>query len=104
MRARFDARRLMALDLLATVDGVQCTRPTGAFYIFLDVREHLGRTIRGRRIDDDVALADLLLEQGGVALVPGTAFLSPGYLRMSYATSEQQIREGLSRLAAMLAH
>ena len=76
--------------------------PEGAFYAFFDVRAHLGRTLLGRVVHDDVALAELLLEEAHCALVPGSAFFAPGYLRMSYAASEADLREGLTRIARVL--
>jgi aspartate aminotransferase len=103
MRVAFERRRDLVLDAIAGMPGVSCTPPDGAFYAFLDVRAQLGRTLGGVRIDDDVTLAEQLLERTHVALVPGSAFCAPGHLRMSYAASEADLREGLSRLAAFFA-
>jgi aspartate aminotransferase len=102
MRRAFERRRDLAVEGLNRIAGLSCRSPEGAFYAFFDVREHLGRTLGGRLIADDVALAEYLLEQAHCAFVPGSAFLAPGYLRMSYAASEAQIREGLARLARAL--
>jgi aspartate aminotransferase len=103
MRQAFERRRELAVNGLNAIPGLRCRQPEGAFYAFFDVTAHLGRTIAGRPISDDVALAEYLLEEAHCAFVPGSAFLAPGYLRMSYAASEAQIHEGLARLARALA-
>jgi len=102
MRAAFEQRRALVLEGLAAL-GLSCRPPEGAFYAFFDVRAHLGRTLFGRVVTEDSQLADLLLEEIRCAFIPGSAFLTPGYLRMSFALGESQIREGLSRLARALA-
>ena len=102
MRQAFERRREIAVHGINAIPGLRCREPEGAFYAFFDVRAHLGRSLGGRLIADDVALAEYLLEEAHCAFVPGSAFLAPGYLRMSYAVSEAQIREGLTRLARAL--
>jgi aspartate aminotransferase len=102
MRQAFAARRRLVVDGLNALPGVVCRPPEGAFYAFFDVRAQLGRTLRGRFIEDDAALAEFLLEEARCAFVPGSAFFAPGYLRMSYAASESQLREGLARLRSVL--
>jgi aspartate aminotransferase len=102
MRRAFERRRALVLDGVRAIPGVSCRAPEGAFYLFLDVREHLGRSLRGRALDDDIALAELLLDEARVALVPGTAFCAAGHLRLSYAASEGDLREGLARIARIL--
>jgi aspartate aminotransferase len=102
MREAFEQRRKLVLEGLSEI-GLPCRPPEGAFYVFIDVRAHLGRILSGRLVSDDTALAQFLLDEARCAFVPGSAFLTPGYLRMSYATSEAQIREGLVRLARALA-
>jgi aspartate aminotransferase len=103
MRLAFERRRDLVLGEVAKIPGLACIPPDGAFYAFLDVRAHLGRNLAGRHIDDDVALAEHLLQSTRVALVPGTAFCAPGHLRLSYAASEADLREGLARLARFFA-
>jgi aspartate aminotransferase len=103
MRKAFEKRRSLAVQGINAIAGLRCREPEGAFYAFFDVRSHLGRTLGGRVIVDDVALSEYLLEEAHCAFVPGSAFLSPGYLRMSYAASETQINEGIARLARALA-
>lgn len=102
MRTAFEQRRSVVLDGLAAL-GLPCRPPEGAFYAFIDVRAQLGRSLFGRVVNEDNELAELLLEQIHCAFVPGSAFLAPGFLRMSFAASEAQIREGLARLGRALA-
>jgi aspartate aminotransferase len=102
MRKAFEARRRLVVDGLNALPGVVCRPPEGAFYAFFDVRAHLGRRFGGKLVPDDAALAELLLEETRCAFVPGSAFFAPGYLRMSYAASEPELREGLARLGKIL--
>jgi aspartate aminotransferase len=102
MRRAFELRRELVVTGLNQIDGVSCRMPEGAFYAFFDVRAHLGRTLAGRLVSDDVALAELLLEEAHCSLVPGSAFFAPGYMRMSYAASEADLREGLARIGKLL--
>jgi len=103
MRAAFERRRDILVDGINAIDGLSTRLPEGAFYAFVDARELMGRSHEGGRIESDLDLAGYLLDAACCALVPGTAFGAPGYLRMSYATSEQAIIEGLSRIAAAVA-
>ncbi|MDB4973596.1 MAG: hypothetical protein JWN48_1937 [Myxococcaceae bacterium] len=102
MRAAFERRRDLVLDKIAAIPGLRCTAPDGAFYVFMDVREQLGRSLHGRLVSDDIALAELLLDQARVAVVPGSAFCAPGHLRLSYAASEADLLEGFTRIARVL--
>lgn len=102
MRQAFERRRALVLEGLRQIPGVSCRAPEGAFYAFMDVREQLGRARLGRPVRDDVALAELLLDEARVATVPGAAFFAPGYLRLSYAASDADLREGLRRIAQLL--
>jgi aspartate aminotransferase len=101
MRQAFGRRRDLVLEGLRALPGVRCRPPEGAFYVFMDVRDQLGRTVGGRSLHDDVALAEWLLDEARVALVPGSAFCAPGYLRLSYAASEHDLREGLARISKL---
>lgn len=103
MRATFAKRRSLIVDGLNAIDDVSCRTPEGAFYAFADFRGVLGKKAGDTLIEDDLQLAGYLLDEARCALVPGSAFGSPGYLRMSYACSEAQITEGLKRIAAALA-
>ncbi len=104
MRAAFDERRQEMVKLLRAIPDVQCREPKGAFYAFPDLSAYLGkRSAEGAILDDDVQLCDWLVEVGKVAVVPGSGFGAPGFVRLSYACSMQNIREGVSRLAKALA-
>jgi len=89
-RAMFETRRDLLYGLLSEVDGLRLVKPRGTFYAFFDVR--------GTALPDDMAFCKRILEEEYVALVPGTAFLAPGFIRMSYACSEDNIREGVARI------
>jgi aspartate aminotransferase len=104
MREAFDERRREMVALLRAIPGVECTEPKGAFYAFPDVSAFVGKTTRGgARIDDDVKLAEFLIEEAQVALVPGSGFGAPGFVRLSYACSMDDIRTGLARMKDALA-
>src|SRR5438445_3876623 len=95
MRREFEARRDLVCRRLADLPGVKCATPEGAFYAFLDVSAHFGRTLGGRRLTDSASFCQAALERGHVNLVPGSAFGAEGYARMSFATSREQIEGGL---------
>ena len=102
MREAFDRRRLTIVKLLNEIPGVVAPEPQGAFYAYPSVKGVLGKQIRGRRPTSSLELADLLLEESEVAVVPGEAFGTPGYLRMSYALGDDDLVEGVTRMAALL--
>lgn len=95
----FAERRDVIVGALNAIEGVECARPGGAFYAFPSIAPCLGRSFQGRRIETDVMLAETLLENFGLAVVPGTPFGASGFLRLSYATSTNEIRRGVERLA-----
>ncbi len=101
MRAAFDRRRLTIHRMLNDIDGVTCLEPEGAFYAFPSVTGLYGRDIRGHRVDSSAALAELAIEEAKVAVVPGEAFGAPGYFRMSYALGDDDLVEGVGRLAKL---
>ena len=101
MRQAFDRRRLTIHSMLNEIDGVTCLLPEGAFYAFPSVSGLYGRDIRGRRSTSSTELADLAIEEAKVAVVPGEAFGAPGYFRMSYALGDDDLVEGVSRLAKL---
>ena len=103
MRAAFDRRRQMMVRLLNEIPGVECPEPFGAFYCYPSVRALLGRSIRGRVCASSAELAELVLDEAGVAVVPGEAFGTPGYFRLSYALGDADLEKGVRRLAALLA-
>ena len=104
MRAAFDERRIEMLKLLRAIPGVTCREPRGAFYAFPDFSAFVGKTTHeGTILDDDVQLCDWLVEVGKVAIVPGSGFGAPGYVRLSYACSMADIQNGVARIAKSLA-
>ena len=102
MRSAFDGRRRRMHELLAAIPGVSCVEPEGAFYAFPSFEGVLGRDINGRRPETTLELAEVLLEEVAVAIVPGEAFGAPGYARLSYALGEDELVEGLTRLGEVL--
>lgn len=102
MRAAFDRRRKAMVSALNAIDGVNCPVPEGAFYAYSDVRGLLGKEIRGVVPHSSAELAALILEQVEVAVVPGEAFGPSGFIRMSYALGDDDLAEGVSRLATLL--
>jgi aspartate/methionine/tyrosine aminotransferase len=88
--------------MLAEIPGVLCPEPLGAFYAYPSVKGLLGVPIRGRTANSSSELADLILDEAEVAVVPGEAFGTPGYLRMSYALSDDDLVEGVSRIAKLV--
>ncbi|MGB8329758.1 MAG: pyridoxal phosphate-dependent aminotransferase [Polyangiales bacterium] len=98
MRQAFEIRRDLIVDGLNAIDGISCRLPEGAFYAFANVRGLIGKRDGGKRLETDLDVAGYLLEKARCAVVPGTAFGGPGFLRISYAASNEMIREGLSRI------
>jgi aspartate aminotransferase len=103
MRAAFERRGRTMHRLLSEIPGVTCLEPQGAFYCFPSFEGVLGRDIGGSTPTDTLQLADLILEQAKVALVPGEAFGAPGYMRLSFALGDDDIAEGIARIARLLA-
>ncbi|HOC81776.1 MAG TPA: pyridoxal phosphate-dependent aminotransferase [Synergistales bacterium] len=102
MRDEFARRRAIITDLLKEMPLVSFSEPQGAFYVFLNVAGALGGLFNGKKLEDDATFCEALLETEYVAAVPGTAFLAPGHIRLSYANSEAEIREGMARLKRFL--
>ena len=102
MREAFDARRRAIVAALNAIDGVVCPTPTGAFYAFCDISGLLNRPLgpNGTVCTTSAAFAAAMLDQAHVAAVPGEAFGAPGYLRFSYALADDQLAEGMRRMAA----
>lgn len=97
MRLGFDQRRRTMMAMLDEIPGVSYAEPKGAFYVFADMSDHLGV-----RFDDTVALSGWILDEAGVALVPGEAFAAPGHVRISYALGDKDLVRGMERLGALL--
>ncbi|WP_033436681.1 pyridoxal phosphate-dependent aminotransferase [Saccharothrix sp. NRRL B-16314] len=103
MRVAFDRRRRTIVDMLSAIPGVECPTPRGAFYVYPSVKALIGKKLRGVEITDTVQLAALILEHVEVAVVPGEAFGTPGYLRLSYALGDDDLKTGVTRMAELLA-
>ena len=102
MRTAFDRRRQLMTALLNEIPGVTCPLPEGAFYCYPSVKGLLGRQIAGRRPRTSAELAELVLEEADVAVVPGEAYGTDGYFRMSCALGDADLEEGVSRMAKLL--
>jgi aspartate aminotransferase len=103
MRVEFDKRRKVMVARLREIPGVTCVEPKGAFYAFPDLSAFIGRkTPEGKKIENDVQLCEWLIEAARVAVVMGSAFHAPGFVRLSYATSMKNVEEGVRRLAEAL--
>ena len=105
MRDSFKQRAALIESLLAEIPGVHCPKPTGAFYVFPDISGLFGKTSpAGAKIDSAASLCEALLDEAGLAFVPGEDFGGCGgnHVRISYACSDDQIREGMSRLAGFV--
>ncbi len=98
MKTAFDRRRKKIVEMLNEIDGVLCPTPQGAFYAYPSVKGLLGREYDGTVIDSSAELAEYILDKAEVAVVPGEAFGSPGYLRLSYALGDDDLVEGVSRM------
>jgi len=102
MRTAFDRRRRRIVSMLREIPGVECPEPEGAFYVYPSVRGLLGRELRGRTAHTSTELAALMLDEVEVAVVPGEAFGTPGYLRFSYALGDDDLVEGIRRIQELV--
>ncbi len=103
MRAVYDRRRKTIVSMLSDIPGVVCPVPLGAFYAYPSVKGLLDVSLRGRTAATSTELAAIMLDEAEVAVVPGEAFGTPGYLRMSYALGDEELAEGVSRIAKLVA-
>jgi aspartate/methionine/tyrosine aminotransferase len=103
MRDAYARRRRILCEAIGDLDGVECVRPAGAFYLFPSFARHIGRTLRGARVETTADLAGGLLRHAGVAVVPGEAFGTPGFVRLSYALADDRLIDGVERIRAYLA-
>jgi aspartate/methionine/tyrosine aminotransferase len=103
MRESFARRGALMHRMLAAIPGVTCMEPQGAFYCFPNVTGLLGRNLSGTTSTTTLQLADVVLEQAKVAFVPGEAFGAPGFARFSFALGDDDITEGITRLATFVA-
>jgi aspartate/methionine/tyrosine aminotransferase len=102
MRAAFERRGATMHELLSSIPGVTCVAPQGAFYCFPSFAGVLGREHAGRTPTTSLDLCDLVLDEARVAMVPGEAFGAPGYARLSFALADEDLVEGVERLAKLL--
>lgn len=102
MVAAFKERRDLLVDLIRAIPGVSCARPEGAFYVMMNVEALIGRKHKGQPITSALDFSDRLLSEQLVAVVPGEGFGQGGHVRFSYATSEDNIRKGLARVAEFI--
>ncbi|MBV9095712.1 MAG: pyridoxal phosphate-dependent aminotransferase [Streptosporangiaceae bacterium] len=103
MREAFDRRRTAMTRMLNEIPGVVCPQPQGAFYCYPSVKGLLGKEVSGRRPQTSAELAELILDEAEVAVVPGEAFGTPGYFRLSYALGDADLEEGIGRMGKLLA-
>jgi aspartate/methionine/tyrosine aminotransferase len=102
MRTVYNRRRQQMHAMLNEIDGVSCIEPEGAFYAFPSFEAVLGRDVGGHRPKTTLELAEVILEEARVAVVPGEAFGATGYIRLSYALGDDDMVAGVSRLAKLL--
>lgn len=102
MRQAFERRKKLTFDLLSDIDGLEVNNPQGAFYLFPKCSSFFGKSYNGRTINDSADLAIYLLEEGHVACVAGNAFGAPEYIRLSYATSDENLVEAVKRMKEVL--
>lgn len=98
MKKEFEKRRDFMAETINSINGLSCRKPQGAFYIMVNFTQLLGRTFKGKKINSSLDFANLLLDEAKVAVVPGIAFGDDKYIRLSYATSIENIKEGLRRI------
>ena len=102
MRAEFEKRLEFFHKELTAIEGISCYKPQGAFYLFPNIKHYLGKSVNGTQINSSVDLAMYLLENANVAVVPGSAFGKEGFLRMSFATSLENLQEAVRRINVAL--
>lgn len=103
MRTAFEERRNYIVERMNSIPRVSCIKPQGAFYVMMNLEQLVGKTIHGKVIENGDDFADLFLKEGLVAVVPCSGFGAPNFVRWSYATSMENIKEGLDRLEKFLA-
>lgn len=102
MKAAFEERRNYMVERMNQIEGVSCIKPEGAFYVMMNISKVFGKELFGHVIKDADDFGNLFLKYGKVAVVPGTGFGAPDFIRWSYATSMENIKEGLDRLEKFL--
>lgn len=102
MRSAFAGRRDYLVQQIASIPGLSCIEPTGAFYVLMDTSGLLGRYFQDKQLTDSADFAELLLEHFQVAIVPGISFAAPTYVRLSYALGMEQLQKGIERIASFV--
>lgn len=102
MKSAFDRRRKLIVAELNKVNGFNCPMPEGAFYAYPSVKDVIGKTINGKQVTSSAELAAIILDEVEVAVVPGEAFGTPGYLRLSYAMGDADIADGVARIQKLI--
>ena len=102
MRVEFEKRRVLLTDAINGIEGVSCRKPQGAFYVMMNIESIIGKAFEGQKIENADDFARLFLEEEKVAIVPGTGFGAPGYVRWSYAVDMESIKKGIDRLKSFL--
>lgn len=102
MKEAFRERRDLICRLLDEMPYISYPKPEGAFYVFINIKQCIGKAYQGTEIRDDISFCSALLDAQQIAVVPGSAFLAPGYLRVSYANSSEEIKEGMNRFKKFL--
>ena len=103
MRVAFERRKKLVVELASQIPGLKLSEPQGAFYIFPDAGAYIGKSFEGRKIENSGDLAMYLLEVGHVACVGGGAFGAPNCIRLSYATSDENLVKAFDRIKKALA-
>lgn len=102
MVKHFEERRNVMVERINAIPGISCLKPEGAFYVMMNIRNLLGKSYNGRKIESSMDFAELLLAEKQVAVVPGIAFEAEGFCRLSYAISVEKINEGIDRIEAFI--
>ncbi|NIP38909.1 MAG: aminotransferase class I/II-fold pyridoxal phosphate-dependent enzyme, partial [Candidatus Dadabacteria bacterium] len=102
MRKKFEQRKDYIVNELNNIEGISCFEPQGAFYVFPNVSDFYGKSFNGKTINNSLEITEFLLEEAKVAVVPGVEFGADNYIRISYAVSEKEIREGIARIGNSL--
>ena len=98
----FKRRRDYIVGRLNKIPGISCLKPKGAFYVFPNISQILGRSFKGQTINNSISLSQVLLSEAKVAVIPGAAFGADNHLRLSYATSQENIAKGLDRIEKLV--
>ncbi|GFR35286.1 pyridoxal phosphate-dependent aminotransferase [Thermobrachium celere] len=102
MRKEFELRRNYMVDKINSIEGLSCVKPIGAFYVMINISKLIGKSFNGNIINSSLEFANVLLDEEKVAVIPGDAFGDDNYIRLSFATSLEQIKEGLNRIEAFI--